>query len=258
MRKTDLRAFVRIVLLLAALAAALPLCADDQLARAAFGVNKAPALEALVANLWPGSQLQWQPLTIVGADKKERLLRIGDVVERKEADGSFTFVFALEFPEGEEQLLADIAAFRPVTTTSRSEIVACKTTAAFAITAVRRAYYNDTATVTQTNALELAVEGADLPWPKLFMRYRAVYVTADWFGEIDWQGKLSTDPIAVEQRLPGMLSRVMKDGGQRTEEPIVLPTEDDTIVIASKLARRILSNCAVPCMPDGKVLLGLW
>jgi hypothetical protein len=260
MRKTDLGAVARAAVVLLALLLVRPLQADDAEARTSFGPQKAPALEALAAYLWPGSTLDWAPvLTVVANDGARRELRVGDVIQRDEADGTFTFVVALEFPEGETEVLKKIADYETVTTVSRSEIVAFKTTAAFAVTAVRRGFYNDTATVVQTRALELASEGGDLPWPRIYMRYRAVYGTADWFGEIDWQGNMTTDPVAVEQRLPGSMIRVKKDGEKRAEVPIILPKEDDSaFIIVSRRAKRILSTCAMPCRPDGKVLLGLW
>ena len=247
------------IILLALLFAPAALIADVATTRTAFGTDKAPALESLVASLYPGSVVEWEPrLAIVAADGTRRALRINDSVQRNEAAG-FTFVMPLEFPEDETDIKKSLSAFEPAVTVVRPEIVAFKTSSSYAITEIRRGGLSETAHLTEVVNMEIAETGVDLEWPEVYFTYRAVYGTTEWHGELGWGAKLTTNPVAVVHRLPNYVVKQVKDAPLLAEEPVVIVNSDiESFTIFSIAGRKAVTRCAVPCVPDGRVLLALW
>jgi hypothetical protein len=235
--------------------------ADETAIRTAFGQSKAAALDAAVPLLRPGSRVIWQMnLAVEAPDGTRSSLRVGDTIERQDAAGS-TVVLAIEFPDGEDGLYDRLRAFEPAGGSSLTEIVTVKLNAAGEVIGTRRGIIPDTAVVTRIESIELAPDeaGGELEWPQIYAIYRATYATNDWWGEILWESKIGTDPVAVLHRLPSAVSKTDRSGAALIDRPIVVVNDDiDSFSIISPERQKIVTRCAVPCVPDGRVLLGLW
>ena len=225
--------------------------------RDAFGPVAAPALEAVIPQLYSGAHLQWTPkLAVVFADSSVKTVRIVEPAVREEAD-AFTFVISVEFTDNQKAVAEALNAMAPTSETSTTEIVAFKTTKTFAVTSIHRGILASDASITSVVSLELADE-ATLTWPGVFVTYKAYYATTDWVGMFEWQSKVTTDPVMMVHRLPGMIAKSIRNGAKLTEKPVIIVRADDVFDIYSKDQARFIISCPVPCVPDGKVLLGLW
>jgi hypothetical protein len=69
---------------------------------------------------------------------------------------------------------------------------------------------------------------------------------------------MTTDPVTMVHRLPGLLGKSIRNGAKINEKPFIIVRADDVFDLYSKDQARFIMSCAVPCVPDGKVLLGLW
>ncbi|HEY3054877.1 MAG TPA: hypothetical protein VGK31_02980 [Thermoanaerobaculia bacterium] len=227
--------------------------------RAAFGTVRAQALDALSARLYPGSRLEWSPaLAIVMADGSRRSLRVTDAVDREESDGSHTFVMPLEYPDEQTTAAVAIDALEP-TTPVAMEIVAFKTNAQIAITDVHRAALPDTAELTTIVSIDKGANFARDVWPTVSLIYNGYYGTSEWVGQVEWRASFSTATMTITHRLPGFVGKVLKDGSTIIDaQAFIVPLMPNSFDIYSRDQRRFIMSCAVPCVPDGKVLLGLW
>jgi hypothetical protein len=228
-----------------------------QATRDAFG-PAAPAIEALIPQLYDGARLEWTPkLAVVLGDGTVKSVRIVEPVVRQESDG-YTFVISIEFTDNEKVVAATLNRMEPGPETSLSEIVAFKTTPSFAVTAIHRGILASDASITRVVSLEASADDTALPWPGVFVIYKAYYATMDWVGMFEWQSKIATDPVTMVHRLPGLIAKSIKNGGKVTEKPVIIVRDDEIFDLYSKEQARFIMSCAVPCVPDGKVLLGLW
>ena len=230
---------------------------NAQTTRDAFGPVAAPALEAVISQVYNGAHLQWTPkLAIVFADGSAKAVRIVEPAIREETD-AYTFVISIEFTDNEKTLAQALNSMAPNGDLSLTDIIAFKTTKTFAVTAVHRGTLASDASITRVVSIELASEPT-LAWPGAFVTYKAYYATTDWVGMFEWQSKVTTDPVAMVHRLPGLIAKSIRNGAQLTEKPVIIVRADDVFDIYSKDQARFIMSCAVPCVPDGKVLLGLW
>jgi hypothetical protein len=179
-----------------------------------------------------------------------------DPVVREESD-AFTFVISVEFTDNEKAVATTLNTMAPAAETSLTEIVAFKTTKNFAVTSIHRGTLATDASITRVVSIDLADEAA-LAWPGVFVTYKAFYATTDWVGMFEWQSKVTTDPVAMVHRLPGLIAKSIRNGAKLTEKPVIIVRGDDVFDLYSKDQARFIVSCAVPCVPDGKVLLGLW
>src|SRR5438552_8713154 len=112
--------------------------AHAQTTRDAFGPVGAPAIEAVIPQLYNGAHLQWTPkLAVVSTDGTAKAVRIAELAVREESD-AFTFVISIEFTDNETAIAEQLRTMTPTAETSLTEIVAFKTTKAFAVTAIHR------------------------------------------------------------------------------------------------------------------------
>jgi len=231
--------------------------AHAQTTRDAFGPVGAPAIEAVIPQLYNGAHLQWTPkLAVVLADGSAKSIRIAEPAIRQESDG-YTLVISIEFTDNELAVAAALKTMTPPAETSLTEIVAFKTTPAFAVTAIHRGQLATDASITRVVSLDLADEPT-FAWPGVFINYKAYYATTDWVGILAWGSKMTTDPLAMVHRLPDLLGKSIRGGAQLNEKPVIVVRADDVFDIYSKDQARFIMSCAVPCVPDGKILLGLW
>ncbi len=59
-------------------------------------------------------------------------------------------------------------------------------------------------------------------------------------------------------RLPGVIGKSIRNGATFAEKPVIIVRQDDVFDLYSTEQARFIFSCAVPCVPDGKVLLALW
>ena len=162
--------------------------ARAQTTRDAFGPVGAPAIEAVIPQLYNGAHLQWTPkLAVVFADGSAKSVRIVEPAIRQESDG-YTFVISIEFTDNELAVAAALSNMTPPADTSLTDIVAFKTTPSFAVTDVHRGQLATDASITRVVSLDFDDEPA-LIWPGVFVIYKAYYATTDWVGILAWGRK---------------------------------------------------------------------
>lgn len=230
-------------------------------ARSEFGVVRARLIEAAMGQMFPGNTVEWTPTLALVQGSTRRPIRVVGVDYRPDDDGGYTAVTSVEFPENRPAIGAAIDAFETPLTRSPAEIAVFKTTAQFAVTELRRGNLNDPASwIEEVDAVELSTLTYDQVWPDAYVTYTAMYATPDFHGEIRWDEKLLTSPgISATGRIPGLLWRLDKKSGTlHTDESEVNVVDDHTLSFASQDSKQVISNCADPCLPDGRVLLALW
>jgi len=235
--------------------------ADEASAKRALGVQAAQALEAALPSLYPGSHLVWSPqMAIVASDGTSRPVRLQNALKRQDSNG-FTFVFPIEFPADQDKARIALEKFEPGTPASLTDLATVRTGMDFSVIGVRRGLIPETAAFTQMSEMQLAPDeyGGALEWPQIYVAYAATYGTPDWFGTIGWEAKIATETVTVLHRLPASIRRQGKTGSVMIEVPIIIPSDDlNSFDLISRRGARIVTQCAVPCVPDGRVLLGLW
>ncbi len=245
------------------LAAALCCGAGSALAdiRSEIGADQARLIEGVAAKLYPGATVDWTPsLTLVQGTSRQPL-RLGDIEVRKDDDGGFTGVVALELTAERAAITAAIEAFESAPARSAAEIVAFKATSALAVTTIRRASLGDpSAAIEEVDDVELTSLTYANPWPDAYVTYTGVYGAPDFHGQIEWEEKVTFDPeIAPSGRAPVALTRRDKEAiVERSDRAVSDVVDENTISFASAASGHVISNCADPCLPDGRVLLGLW
>lgn len=225
--------------------------------RVEFGATRASLVEAIATNLY-GGHVEWTPKpTLVAAGGTRRTMAVGGIAVRQDASG-YTCALSIEFTDTAPPLLAALQRYEPPTTQSQPEIIAFKTTAAFAVTAVHRGSLGDPATVAHVQAMEITLLTNDADWPEIYVTYTGSYGTSEWFGEISWESKLTTNPVAAAGRVPTALMRSDKTGDVKTDTATAGVVDVNTVSISSDASQKVVTTCTDPCLLDGKTLLGLW
>jgi hypothetical protein len=227
-------------------------------ARTQFGATRASLLEAITANVY-GGHLEWTPLpTLVAADGTRRTIAVGGLTIRNEA-GGYTCAVSIEFPDTAVPILTALQRFEAPAGQSQPDIIAFKTTKAFAVTAVHRGTLGDSAAaVARVDDVDFTSLSYDAVWPEVYVTYTGSYGTSEWLGEIAWESKLSTDPVAPMGRVPTRLLRTDKNGQTKQDEAVAGARDEDTITVSSKSSHQLVATCTDPCLLDGKTLLALW
>lgn len=227
-------------------------------ARAEFGATRASLLEAIATNVY-GGHVEWSPKpTLVALDNTRRTMSVGGFTIRNDADG-YTCAIAVEFPDTAPPILAALQRFEQPGGQSQPDIIAFKATRSFAITAVHRGTLGDApASVATVLDVDFTTLTYDAAWPEVYVTYTGSYGTSEWFGEITWDAKLTTDPVATTGRVPSQLTRIDKSGTVKEDVAIAGVRDEDTITVSSDASRKLVTTCTDPCLLDGKTLLALW
>ena len=246
-----------LTLLVLASATTQPAAAD---ARADFGIERAQLLEALVPSIYPGTHLEWQPQLAIVQGTQHRLVRIGGMALKRDAT-SYTGAVALQYPDTLGNIPTALTSFQPYSGQSVPEIIAFTATKQFAITAVHRGLLTDaSAAIVNVTSVEFTMLTYANVWPDIFVSYSGSYGTSDWYGEIGWESRMTTDPVAMATRLPQEIARADKSGTTHSDTALndMTPASVDVITISSAATHQLIANCSDPCVPDGRTLLGLW
>jgi hypothetical protein len=254
------RRIVTAILLAAALCGGAPTLSAG--GRDEFVANDATLIEKAAAQLFPGSRLEWEPRLALVEGTTRRNVRIGGFDRRNDAGGGYTCAVAFELIDERLAIAAAIDKFEAAPSRSPAEIAVFKVNASLTITELRRASLADPASaMEQVEDISLSALTYTSPWPDVYVTYTGVYGTTDFRGDITWETKLVFDPApaSVFGRVPSVLSRVDKDSPvERSDRAEVGVVDENTVSFASGSSHHVISNCADPCLPDGRVLLGLW
>jgi hypothetical protein len=229
--------------------------------RAELGTETAALVEGVLVQIHPGSQVEWTPAVAIVQGSTRRAVRIGDVDVRHDDDGGYTGVVAFEMTDGRAAIVSAVRAFEPAPSRSPAEIVEFKANAARHVTAVRRGSLADPAAVIENvEDVQLTMLTYHLPWPDVYVTYTGLYGTGDFHGQVKWDEKLTFDgEVVATGRAPTMVSRTEKQNGAERNDTVKADVVDEnTISFASGTSGHVISNCADPCLPDGRVLLALW
>ena len=226
--------------------------------RQAFGVERAQAVEAVVAHIYPGAHVEWAPaLALVRNDGTRELLQISDMALRAEPAG-FTVLIPLEFPDTDATLEAQMGRFEVPAGRTKNELVAAKLSSAFAVTEIRRGSIPDSATTTEIVSVNFVVFPLNAAWPDANLEYAARYSTTEWAGQVLWTARVTTSPIALVSHVPAHVARSDKDGTSRDDVAEIQVVDAQTLAIDSATGGQRITTCPAACHIDGKVLLGLW
>jgi hypothetical protein len=251
------RILISITLSVALFAPAL-LAASDP--KSNFGIERASLLEALIPVIYPGTHLEWQPQLAIVQGGQRRLVRIGGMDVRTDAT-AYVGAVALQYPDTVGGIGAALSRYEPAGGQSLPEIIAFTATKQFAITAVHRGSLGDpSSALAEVSEVEFTSLTYDNAWPDVFVTYRGTYGTSDWVGEIKWESRMTTDPVAMATRLPQTITRVDKAGTTHNDSALndMTPASADVITISSRSSHQLITTCNDPCLPDGRTLLGLW
>lgn len=250
---------------LLSLLAALLLCGAALSASADLRTELEPAhaelLERLLVSLHPGNTVEWTPTLALVQGGNRQPVRLGGIDVREDDNGTFTGVAAIELTATRAAIVAAVDAWEPASSRSLAEIVAFKANAQRTITETRPATLNDSAAIVENvDKVELTNLTYHLPWPDAYITYTGLYATADFRGEVQWEAKLVFDPTTtVSGRAPTVVSRVDKKTSLRRTDAVTTDVVDETTIsFASRSTGHVVSTCADPCLPDGRVLLALW
>jgi len=248
-----------LLFLIALLCLATPVAQADL--RQELGPDRAQLIERALIHIHPGSVLEWTPTLTLVQSGVRRAVRIGGIDLRKDDDGGFTGALAFEWTDNRAAIFQAVYAFEPAPSPSPAEIAVFKANAQREITDVRRGSLSDPAAVIESvERVELTLLTFDQPWPDVYVSYTGLYATPDFHGQIKWEEKVTFEPVAVASgRAPSALSRREKKSSiERSDLVTVDVVDENTISFASSATGHVISNCADPCLPDGRVLLALW
>jgi hypothetical protein len=230
-------------------------------ARTEFGLTRARLLEAVLLRMFPtASKVEWGSTLVLVEGTNRREVRVADVDYRPDDGGGYTGVLTVEFPADHQAIHDAIGAFEPPPSRSLAEVVAFKTSAAFAISELRRGSLGDpTSMIEEVDDVELTTLTYDQPWPDVYVTYRGLYATTDFAGQVTWDAKLVVTPaVAIEGRIPSSLWRAEKSGARHGDTANVEAENENTLAFVSVASKQIVTRCTDPCQPDGRVLLALW
>ena len=218
-------------------------------------------VEHLLVRLNPGNTVEWMPTLALVQGSNKQPVRLGGIDIREDNGGGYTGVVSFELTENRAAIFDAVDAYEAVPSRSLAQIVGFKANAQRAITETRVTSLSDpAAAIESVDKVELTNLTYHLPWPDAYVTYTGVYATADFHGEVQWETKVIFDPTAtISGRAPDVVSRVDKQSGQRRTDAVTVDVVDeDTMSFASETSGHVVSNCADPCLPDGRVLLALW
>ncbi len=221
----------------------------------------AELVEHLLVRLHPGSTVEWMPTLAVVQGSNKQPVRLGGIDVRKDDGGGYTGVVTFELTANRAAIFEAIEAWEAVPSRSTAQIVAFKAGAQRDITETRLATLSDpAAAIENVDKAELTNFTYHLPWPDAYITYTGVYATANFHGDIQWEEKIVFDPApTVTGRAPSVVSRVDKTSRLRRSDAVTVDVVDEnTMSFASTATGHVISNCADPCLPDGRVLLALW
>ena len=246
------------LLFLAAMFALAPRAGATDL-RTYLGAQPAQALATALTQLYPGATIGWSDvITVTLTDGTKKVLTIAAFVQRADANGAF-YCAALQARSDSDAPAAELAQFKTPTSTNFSQLIAMRTDAAGALVEQHNGRLADTGTISSITEMRLMDdEPATLTWPSLAIDYIVFYGTDSFFGQVRWAAHVTTDPIAVNSRVPLGVAAKTKSGSTSSDQLTTLPTDATTLAIKSITTEQTITTCSVPCRPDGKALLAVW
>jgi hypothetical protein len=228
--------------------------------RKAYG-PRAPIMEALLAALYPGSQLQWDPaITIEIPGQKPRSVDMGVSLRGNPATGGPDGIASIEFDGTKAQYIFQAQSFQrtdnPVLPTV---LIVFRADPAFHITKYKKIFLDPGQPCSELKTMAIHDWPPQSEWPTLDIQYDTHIMRPDSFTTIEWHGVLDANTGQFISRLPFGISRKVRGGPEQTHPFSLRRVNANTIDIGdfmSGASHRY--TCSDPCVVDTETLLSQW
>jgi hypothetical protein len=228
--------------------------------RKAYGV-RAPIMEAVLAALYPGSQVQWDPaLTVQIPGQKPRSVDMGVSMRGNPATGGPDGVASVELDGAKEQFIFQAQSFQrtdsPVLPTL---LVVFRADAAFHLTEYKKIFLDPGQPCSELKTMSIHDWPPQRDWPTLDIQYDTHIARRDSFTTIEWHSVLDANTGQFISRLPFGISRKVPGGPEQMHPFSLRRINANTIDIGDFMnGTSHRYSCADPCVVDAQTLLSQW
>lgn len=228
--------------------------------RKAYGV-RAPIMEAVLAALYPGAQVQWDPaLTVQIPGQKPRMVEVPVSLQGDPVTRGIMGVASIEFDGAKEQFIFQAQSFRrtdnPVFPTV---LIVFRADTAFHLTKYKKLFLDPGQPCSELKTMSIQDWPAQKEWPTVAIQYDTHVARRDSFTTVEWHGVLDANTGQFINRIPLGFSRTVR-GGQEELHPFGIRRVNANTVDIVDLMNRASHpyNCSDPCAVDPQTLLSQW
>jgi len=228
--------------------------------RDAFGSERAGQVEQLLAALFPGKKVEWEPVLGIRSASGVVPVDLGNFTTTQQSDGTTAGVAALEVGTNKSEHIKELHK-SPQTKAApyTSTIVVFRIDSSNRISAIKKVSLDPSDPLTKINWFEVHSWPAG-KWPVLRIRYTSYMQQGGAsLASIEWGGLLDTNTSSFVARVPtGMFLK--QDGAQETGDILsVQRTSPNQILIVGNTTKKSIPYpCPDPCIVNGRQFLALW
>jgi hypothetical protein len=226
----------------------------------AFGEPRASVMESLLATLYPGAEVLWEPeLSVRVPGEKPRMVAVPVDVRGSEANGGLEGVATIELERKKEQFIYEAENFRrtdrPVFPT---ELIVFRADMAGRIERYKRLMLDPAEPLTEVKTMSIQ-DWSQKEWPTLEIQYDTHRVAPGSFTTIEWHGIFDANTGQFISRLPFGITRKLKSGPEQSFFFGIGRNSPTTVLITNRYGRETHEYyCPDRCVVDADTLLSEW
>lgn len=228
--------------------------------RKAYGA-RAPIMEAVLAALYPGAQVQWDPaFTVQIPGRKPRMVEVPVYMEGDGLSKGIIGIASVEFDGAKEQYIFQAQSFQrtdnPVLPTV---LIVFRADNAFHLTKYKKLFLDPGQPCSELKTMSIQDWPQQKEWPTLAIQYDTHIARPDSFTTIEWHGVLDANSGQFINRLPFGMSRYVRGGGEEMHPFSLRRVNANTVDIRDFMnGARHRYSCSDPCVVDPQTLMSQW
>jgi len=257
--KQPLSAQIILALLLLALAtSAAQMKPGDR--RKAYGEARASVIESLLATVYPGADVVWDPALMLRVPgDTPRMVEVPVYVRGSAANGGLEGIATIELEGKKEQYIFEAQGFRradrPVFPT---ELFVFRANTAGRIQKYKRLVIDEGEPLTEVKTMSMQ-DWSQKEWSVLELQYDTHRVGPNSLTTIEWHSTLDANTGQFITRLPYGITRKVRGGSEQPFFFGISRNSPTTLLITNRFGGETHPyNCSDPCVMDADTLLSEW
>jgi hypothetical protein len=229
--------------------------------RKAHGEPEASLIESVLAALYPGVQVKWDPhLTLEMPGEKPRLAEVPVVMRGNAATGSLEGVATVELDQKKERAIFEAKGFRRTDVpTLPTVLVVFRAEMSGHVFKKYKTFMLDSAEpLTEIKTMSIQ-DWSTTEWPTLAIQYDTHVMDRNSFTTIEWHAIFDANSGHFISRLPFGIRRTIRGGADQQYIFSIGRKNPSTLEIADRFGGATHQyDCSDPCVVDAHKLLSLW
>lgn len=228
--------------------------------RKAYG-QRAPLMEAVLAALYPGAQVQWDPaFTLQLPGQQPRMVEVPVSMRGNPVTGGPDGIASVEFDGAKEQYIFQAQSFQradsPVLPTV---LIVFRADAAFHITKYKKILLDPGQPCSELKTMSIHDWPPQRDWPTLDIQYDTHIARPGSFTTIEWHSLLDASTGQFINRLPFGITRRVRGGPEQMHPFSLRRVNASTIDIGDFMSGATHRySCSDPCVVDVQTLVSQW